>query len=82
METIQVVLEEDLLKAADRAVRKLKTNRSALIREALRSHLRRLDQIGRDSRDIPILSIGRTSGTRWRIGRTNRKRRDPALSFS
>jgi metal-responsive CopG/Arc/MetJ family transcriptional regulator len=51
METIQVVLEEDLLKAADRAVRKLKTNRSALMREALRSHLRRLDQIEKEKAD-------------------------------
>ncbi len=51
METIQVVLEADLLKAADRAVRKLKTNRSALFREALRAHLRRLDAAEREKRD-------------------------------
>ena len=51
METIQVVLESELLKAADRAVRKLKTNRSALMREALRAHLRRLDQIERERAD-------------------------------
>jgi metal-responsive CopG/Arc/MetJ family transcriptional regulator len=42
METIQVVMEGGLLKAADRAARKLKVNRSALIRNALREHLRRL----------------------------------------
>jgi metal-responsive CopG/Arc/MetJ family transcriptional regulator len=42
METIQVVMEGGLLKAADRAARRLKLNRSALIREALREHLRRL----------------------------------------
>lgn len=40
--TIQVVLEEALLKAADRAARRLKLNRSALIRDALREHLKRL----------------------------------------
>jgi metal-responsive CopG/Arc/MetJ family transcriptional regulator len=42
METIQVVMEEGLLRVADRAARRLKVNRSALIREALREHLRRL----------------------------------------
>jgi metal-responsive CopG/Arc/MetJ family transcriptional regulator len=42
METIQVVMEGALLKAADRAARKLKVNRSALIRDALREHLGRL----------------------------------------
>ena len=42
METIQVVMEEGLLKAADRAARRLKVNRSALIRDAVREHLRRL----------------------------------------
>jgi metal-responsive CopG/Arc/MetJ family transcriptional regulator len=42
MQTIQVVLEEKLLRDADRVVRKTKTNRSALIREALREHLKRM----------------------------------------
>jgi metal-responsive CopG/Arc/MetJ family transcriptional regulator len=42
MHIIQVVLEEKLLKDTDRVVRPKKTNRSALIREALREHLRRL----------------------------------------
>jgi metal-responsive CopG/Arc/MetJ family transcriptional regulator len=51
VETIQVVLEQDLLKAADRAVRKLKTNRSALFREALRAHLKRIDASARENRD-------------------------------
>ena len=51
MATVQVVLESGLLKAADKAVRKLKTNRSALFREALRAHLRRLDQNERENRD-------------------------------
>jgi len=51
METIQIVLEPDLLRAADRAVRKLKTNRSSLFREALRAHLKRLDTHDRESRD-------------------------------
>jgi metal-responsive CopG/Arc/MetJ family transcriptional regulator len=51
METIQIVLEADLLKAADRAVRRLKTNRSALFRDALRAHLRRIDALERVKRD-------------------------------
>lgn len=51
METIQVVLESDLLRAADRAARKLKTNRSALFREALRAHLKRIDLGERERRD-------------------------------
>jgi metal-responsive CopG/Arc/MetJ family transcriptional regulator len=42
METIQVVMERGLLKATDRAARKLKVNRSALIRDAVREHLNRL----------------------------------------
>ncbi|HET7292849.1 MAG TPA: ribbon-helix-helix domain-containing protein [Vicinamibacteria bacterium] len=42
METIQVVMEEGLLKAADQAARRLKVNRSALIRDAVREHLKRL----------------------------------------
>lgn len=51
METIQVVLDAALLKAADRAVRRLKTNRSALFRDALREHLRRIDSATREKRD-------------------------------
>jgi metal-responsive CopG/Arc/MetJ family transcriptional regulator len=39
--TIQIVLEEDLLKAADREVKRLRTNRSRLFRAALREHLNR-----------------------------------------
>ena len=42
MKTIQVVIEEDLLRSADRAARRLEINRSALIRDALRAHLQRL----------------------------------------
>lgn len=42
MSTIQVVLDEDLLRAADQAAEQVGVNRSALIRDALREHLRRL----------------------------------------
>ena len=51
METIQVVLDAALLKAADKAVRRLKTNRSALVREALRAYLGRLIRVEREQRD-------------------------------
>jgi metal-responsive CopG/Arc/MetJ family transcriptional regulator len=42
MKTIQVVVDEPLLRAADRVVRQEGTNRSALFREALREHLNRI----------------------------------------
>jgi metal-responsive CopG/Arc/MetJ family transcriptional regulator len=51
VETIQVVLERDLLRKADRAVKKLKTNRSALFREALRVYLKRLELRDKEARD-------------------------------
>jgi metal-responsive CopG/Arc/MetJ family transcriptional regulator len=43
MATIQVVLDAELLKAADKIVRRTKQNRSALIRHALREYLKKLD---------------------------------------
>jgi metal-responsive CopG/Arc/MetJ family transcriptional regulator len=49
--TIQVVLEAALLKAADRAARRLKLNRSAFIREAVRSQLQALQVRAREDAD-------------------------------
>ncbi len=43
MEAIQIVLDGDPLGAADRAARRLKTNRSALFRDALKAYLKHLD---------------------------------------
>jgi len=40
METIQVVLDSALLRAADSAAKRARINRSALIRNALREYLR------------------------------------------
>jgi metal-responsive CopG/Arc/MetJ family transcriptional regulator len=40
METIQIVLDKNLLEATDRAARRMKRNRSALVREAPREHLK------------------------------------------
>ena len=51
MEVIQIVLDERLLQAADEAARRTKRNRSALIRDALREHLRRLEIHAREERD-------------------------------
>lgn len=45
METIQVVLDASLLKDADRAAKRQKINRSALIRHALQEHLKRLREL-------------------------------------
>jgi metal-responsive CopG/Arc/MetJ family transcriptional regulator len=51
VQTIQVVLGEQLLRATDRAARRIKVNRSALIREALREHLKRLEVREKERRD-------------------------------
>ena len=51
METIQVVLDSELLRATDRAARQTKLNRSALIRAALREHLRKLEIREMEARD-------------------------------
>jgi metal-responsive CopG/Arc/MetJ family transcriptional regulator len=51
METIQVVLDKALLKAADSAAKRQKTNRSALIRQALQEHLKRLHVLDLENRD-------------------------------
>jgi len=51
METIQVVLDSKLLRATEVAARRTKLNRSALIREALRAHLKTLAIRERELRD-------------------------------
>ncbi len=51
MNTIQVVLDARLLKAADSAARRHKVNRSALIRQALQEHLQRLRISDLEERD-------------------------------
>jgi metal-responsive CopG/Arc/MetJ family transcriptional regulator len=48
---IHVVLDETLLGAADRTARRHKLNRSALIRDALREHLKRLRTYERERMD-------------------------------
>ncbi len=51
METIQVVLDASLLKAADKMARRANLNRSALIRDALRAHLAALARRDREAAD-------------------------------
>ena len=51
MDTVQIVLGKGLLRATDRAARRRKVNRSALVREALREHLSRLATSERERRD-------------------------------
>ena len=51
METIQVVLDTKLLKATDLAAKRHKVNRSALIREALQRHLKRMRELELEAQD-------------------------------
>jgi metal-responsive CopG/Arc/MetJ family transcriptional regulator len=51
METIKLVLDAKLLRAADFAAKRQKVHRSALIREALQEHLRRLHAAELEERD-------------------------------
>jgi hypothetical protein len=51
MQTIQVAVDVRLLRATDNAARRKKVDRSALVREALREHLKRLEQRDSEKRD-------------------------------
>jgi metal-responsive CopG/Arc/MetJ family transcriptional regulator len=51
MGTVQIVFGKELLKAADRVARRRHVNRSALVREALREHLRKLAAREREEHD-------------------------------
>ncbi len=51
MKTIQVVLDAELLKAADAAAKRRGFNQSALIRQALQEHLKRLRIQDLEARD-------------------------------
>jgi metal-responsive CopG/Arc/MetJ family transcriptional regulator len=51
MEIVQIVLDKRLLQAADQAARRTRRNRSALVRDALREHLRRLEIQAKEERD-------------------------------
>ena len=49
--TIQLVLDAELLRAADGTAKRERVNRSALIRQALREHLRRAGGREAEARD-------------------------------
>ena len=51
MEIVQIVLDKKLLQAADQAARRTNRNRSALVRDALREHLRGLAVRAKEERD-------------------------------
>ncbi len=50
MRTVQMTLEDELVRAVDKAARKLKTSRSAFTRHALRAALARLLLVERENR--------------------------------
>lgn len=51
METVQIVIDKKLLQAADQAARRTKRNRSALMRDALREHLQKLEVQAKEERE-------------------------------
>jgi metal-responsive CopG/Arc/MetJ family transcriptional regulator len=51
MQVVQIVLDKKLLQAADQAAKRTKRNRSALVRDALREHLLRLELRASEERD-------------------------------
>jgi metal-responsive CopG/Arc/MetJ family transcriptional regulator len=51
MQIVQIVLDKKLLRAADRAAKRSRQNRSALVRDALREYLRRLELRASEERD-------------------------------
>ena len=48
---IKIVLKKELLHSVDQAARRTRRNRSALVRDALREHLRRLEIREKEERD-------------------------------
>lgn len=67
METVQIVLDKKLLRATDEAARRTRRNRSALVRDALREHLRTLGLHEKEERDRRGYSR-RSQGKEWRLG--------------
>ena len=74
METIQVILDAKLLRAADNAAKRQKVNRSELVRRALREHLERLriseleerDRRGYQSKPQRVEEYGPWESLTWR----------------
>jgi metal-responsive CopG/Arc/MetJ family transcriptional regulator len=51
MGIVQIVIDKRLLEATDRAAKRTNRNRSALVRDALKEHLRKLEVQQREERD-------------------------------
>lgn len=65
---VQIVLDKKLLQAADQAARRARSNRSAVVRDALREHLRRLeirDNEDRDRQGYSKRPQSRAEGVTW-----------------
>lgn len=75
MQTIQVVLDTKLLQAADRAAKRQKMNRSALIRDALREHLKRCKLPLWKPRTAAAMNLARNEWKNTACGRTPRRGR-------
>ena len=58
MQIVQIVLDKKLLHAADQAAKRTRQNRSALVRDALREHLRHLELRAKEERDREGFSRG------------------------
>src|SRR5579859_2205565 len=80
METIQVELDSELLRAANAAAKRVRLNRSALIRQALREHLSGLRTRETEaSESIPKLQARLRPGSRCHRGRSDNARRHPPV---
>jgi metal-responsive CopG/Arc/MetJ family transcriptional regulator len=64
MEIVQIVLDKKLLEAADQAAKITRRNRSALVRDALREHLQRLELRSREERDRQGYALHSQADTR------------------
>jgi metal-responsive CopG/Arc/MetJ family transcriptional regulator len=68
VEIVQIVLDKKLLHAADQAARRTRRNRSALVRDALREHLQRLEIRASEERDrqgYSKMRHGRDESVAW-----------------
>jgi metal-responsive CopG/Arc/MetJ family transcriptional regulator len=72
METIQIVLDAKLLRAADKAAKQQKVNRSALIRYALQEHLRQLREKELEIETALAIWLARSVAKNTACGRTSR----------
>ena len=67
METIQVVIDSELRQAADRVAKQRKVNRSALMREALRAHLKKLHIEELEERERRAYELHPDSAEEWEV---------------